>query len=107
LATRMNVAEWVVKERQGHAHAKWHTGEHRQVQIDHLHAGREGWDWYTNYIEQYLLRAKIQGFDTLQGRQQIGKALMTLTHMLELVVEEFGDMPKPGVPSGQIEEWIH
>lgn len=56
-------------------------------------------DWAGNYIK----RAVMFGLDTSQGRQALGKAIVTLTHVLETAVEQYGPMPRPGVPSGVIE----
>ena len=58
-------------------------------------------DWAGNY----LLRAVRFGLETPQGRQALGKTIVTLTHVLETAIELWGPMPAPGVASGEIQEW--
>lgn len=61
--------------------------------------------WWFDYIERYLDRARMQGVGTVQGRQALGKALVTTHSMLETSCLVNGAMPEPGVPSGEINEW--
>lgn len=62
--------------------------------------------WWYRQIHQYIDRARLQGLDTPQGRQQLAKALMTMRGCVESSVRVFGPLPEPGVPSGEIREWV-
>lgn len=61
-------------------------------------------DSYTVWVNQYLHRAKVLGWDTPNGRQALCKALRTLLAMTESNVRRFGALPPGGVPSGQIND---
>lgn len=56
-------------------------------------------------VVNYLNRALRQGSNTPQGRQLLGKAIVTLLDYTEQAIIYQGSMPKPGVPSGEIIEW--
>ena len=96
-----DVYQWIVDERRDYADAKWEppaaAKAHRDCVIGE---GPTTWhDWAGNYIK----RAAMFGLETPQGRQALGKAIVTLIHVLATAVEEYGPMPAPGVPSGVIE----
>ncbi len=63
------------------------------------------WERWADFTGNYLQRAVIFGFDSEKGRQALGKACVTILHTLETAIEIYGDMPKPGVTSGEIETW--
>lgn len=58
-----------------------------------------------DFVNQYLKRAQILGLDTLSGRQNLAKAMSTLFDYCQGAVYCHGDLPLPGVPSGEIVEW--
>lgn len=64
----------------------------------------ESW-WWENGVINYWGRVKLQTVKFPQGRQAAAKIITTLVHMLELAIIQYGDLPKPGVSSGQIESW--
>jgi hypothetical protein len=69
---------------------------------------RQGLDeegFWLRQIFQYVDRAKLFGLDTLQGRQAMAKCYMTLSGFLESMVRVHGNLPAPGVTSGEIREW--
>ncbi len=95
------VTEWLDEEWNEYASVKWADPASAQAHRDCvLLFGPTTWhDWAGNYIK----RAVLFGLDTPQGRQALGKAIVTLMHVLETAVEEYGPMPRAGVPSGVIE----
>lgn len=95
------VIYWLAQERRDYAHGKWSTPEAEAAHLACvLLTGPTTWhDWAGNYIK----RAAMFGLDSPQGRQALGKAVVTLMHVLETAVEEYGPMPRAGVPSGVIE----
>jgi hypothetical protein len=101
--TQVNV--WVERERVLYADKKWNDSTHDPL-IDDLkenpHQNTDGPRQYLDWIDDYINRAKMFGLDSLQGRQALGKAIVTLHHMLESAVVAFGDMPLAGFPSGEI-----
>lgn len=97
---RDHVRTWIIAERALYADAKWSPPENSAA---HNAAVREQgptkWsDWAGNYIK----RATMFGLDSPQGRQALGKAVVTLIHVLETAVELYGPMPEPGYPSGEV-----
>lgn len=102
IATRLNVAEWIAIERRDHADPKWHEGDNRTIAIKHMEDDPE---WWTGYIHSYVHRAEILGLDSSSGRQALGKAIVTAMAALETAVSIYGPLPKPGVPSGTIEDF--
>ena len=98
------IGEWVELERRLYADKKYADGESNREEL--VQAMREqDWARWTNFAGNYLKRAELFGFDTLQGRQALGKAIVALLHTLETACDLFGDMPQPGVPSGEIRQW--
>lgn len=101
---RTEVNTWLYQERSLYADKKWDSETHNPL-VRALAADphQESEDrQYLDWIQDYFLRAKQFGLDTPQGRQALGKALVTLHHMLECAVVAFGRMPEPGHPSGEI-----
>lgn len=108
VAARLNVGSWIAVERREYADAKYgeDTEARHKLKIDMQNYGLayDG-EWYT-FISNYLRRAQLIGVDTMAGRQLLGKLAVTILHALETAVEVHGPMPKPGVPSGEVEEWV-
>jgi hypothetical protein len=107
---RLHVDIWVKQERKHYADVKYAEDQKgRQDLISDTtnfpnFDGPEGTTWIT-FLTNYLGRAQRFGVNTPQGRQQLGKLIATATHCLETAVMVHGRLPKPGVPSGEIEEW--
>ncbi len=101
IALRGMVLRWLADERKMYADLKWaEPGAEVAHRACVVGEGPTTWhDWAGNYVK----RAVMFGLDTPQGRQALGKAIVTLMHVLETAVEEYGPMPRPGVPSGVIE----
>lgn len=95
------VASWIAAERAEYAGIKY--AENSEGRTTLVAAMREGdWQRWTNFAGNYIRRAELFGFDTPQGRQALGKAIVTLMHTLETAVDVHGPMPPPGVPSGVV-----
>lgn len=94
------VIYWLAQEKREYAEPKWSWPDAAKAHRDCvIGEGPTTWnDWAGNYIK----RAVMFGLDSLQGRQALGKTIVTLIHVLETAVEEYGPMPAPGVPSGEI-----
>lgn len=105
LATRMNVAEWIATERREHADVKYGEGTEAKALVDKQFEDEGLGDDSLNFILNYLKRAELFGMHTPQGKQAMGKLIVTCTAYLERAVMLHGPMPKPGVPSGEIQEW--
>jgi hypothetical protein len=58
-------------------------------------------NWWENQINMYLHRARTLGLDTPGGRQALAKAASTAVMATRAAVEEFGQLPKAGVTSGE------
>jgi hypothetical protein len=102
---KSHVLAWVHLERSQHANTKYADGlEARNRLIEAMQEGGFHADW-ERFIESYLDRVRLVGLDTPQGRQAMGKAIVTMMHCLETAVECFGEMPMPGTPSGTVQEW--
>lgn len=101
---RAHVYAWLQQERSKYADVK--NAEEtpmRDVVRKELSVGLS--DDVLNMPFNYLKRAQLFGVDTPQGRQALGKAVVTLTHYLETIVEYHGGMPEPGHSTGEILPW--
>lgn len=101
---RKHVRQWIDEERSRYADVKFAEGAEGRVMLIQAIKDRD-WERFTNFAGNYMRRAEIQGLDTPQGRQQMGKAIVTMLHMLETAILVYEPMPKPGVPSGEIHDW--
>ena len=104
---RLHVATWIKTEREQYADRKYEVG------------GDAWWDRLNDIkdnglsldstemvlLTNYLKRAELLGIDNLAGRQAFGKFVVTATAILERIVTVHGDMPKPGLTTGEVEEW--
>lgn len=101
------VAEWIRLERElyakGKKFAEGTAGRDKGISDMYREGYGDGWD---DFVQGYLKRARLLDIRNENGRQALGKAITTLMHCLETAVEVYGPLPKPGVPSGQIEEWV-
>ena len=92
------IIAWIRAERNYQA-KKWNYGAEPEER-----ATDERW-WLHNGICNYWSRVRIVTVRKALGRQAAAKIITALVHMLELAIVQYGDLPKPGVTSGQIEEW--
>lgn len=97
---RNDLLNWIKAERENYADQKW-SGENRERLVKAMEDEGFG-DIWRDFILNYLKRAELFGLDTLQGRQAMGKAIVTMLHCLETAIEIYGTMPQPGFPSGEI-----
>lgn len=105
---RNMLMEWIKLERTNYADVgKYAPGSPGRVMlIEAMKTEGFGQTW-SNFIYNYLFRAEKQyGLDTQQGRQAMGKAIVSLLHCLETACWVYGDMPRPGMPSGEVEPWM-
>ncbi len=100
---RRLVRKWVADERHLYADQKWHEGSNEAHAIQRMATNDQQW-WF-DYIERYLNQARLQGLDSIQGRQALGKAIITCYSTLETSCLVYGPLPEPGVPSGEINKW--
>ena len=63
-----------------------------------LEKGVEHWE---NQIGDRIHRAKLLGIDSPLGRQAFAKIASTAMMALESVVRTYGELPEPGVTSGE------
>lgn len=71
----------------------------------HLELEKEGVSsdsYWFQQVYQYVKRAEVLGLDNPLGRQAIAKALSTMFGLVERVVEVYGELPPPGVSSGNL-----
>jgi hypothetical protein len=59
--------------------------------------------WWQDQVAMYLHRANLFGLDTPQGRQMVAKATATMCGLLESVIRVHGELPPPGVSSGNLD----
>lgn len=58
--------------------------------------------WWQNQIGMYMHRANLLTLDNPLGRQALAKAVATACGMLESAIRTYGDLPAPGVSSGNV-----
>lgn len=58
-----------------------------------------------DFVNRYLAQAQLQGIDTLQGRQALGKACSTIFDFCRSAIFLYGAMPLPALNSGEVKEW--
>lgn len=59
-------------------------------------------DQWAQAINMYLHRAQTLGLDNPLGRQAAGKAATTAVAFLESIFRQYGQIPVPGFPSGEV-----
>lgn len=92
--------DWLRKERKLYADVKYPMST---VEANGGNLTQEDID----FVMQYLKRAQLQGLNTPQGRQNLGKAASTLYHFMQGAVICHGPMPEPGYPSGELVSWTN
>lgn len=116
---RIHLYDWIVEE-EAYVHDKF-----RDERAKHDATWAEGFDsfWFGQIVQYY---DRAQQFFTaaatidpegspvaaqdkrtleLKGQQALAKAMMTAKGCVESSIRTFGNMPTPGVPSGEISEW--
>lgn len=103
-----NVLAWIEAELEEYADVKY-SGTNREMNRERVlvwtadpSAEKQA---ALDFITSYLKRAELFGLDLPQGRQALAKAAVTCINYLAYVMEDGATMPRPGVPSGEIEEW--
>lgn len=97
---------WLLHERESYSHKKYPRDDemHHKLTIDMRQYGLVGGEWEV-FLGNYLRRAQLFGIESPQGRQAFAKYIVTCMAALEMAIAVHGPMPKPGVPSGEIQEW--
>jgi hypothetical protein len=107
LSSRAQLRIWIARERRGHADEKYdhqaHLDRIESLMADDGALCDDG--WWMRFIPRYFERARMFKLSTPQGRQAMGKYIVTLCHCLEYAIELYGDMPEPGHTSGEIRPW--
>jgi hypothetical protein len=97
------VEDWLDEELRMYVYQKFNQlvdAEHIKEFMQPANGGRsEG--WWTQQLDNYYHRAAVLGLDTPNGRQALGKFVATAICMLVATVDVYGELPKPGVPSGE------
>lgn len=62
--------------------------------------GEDAWWW--RQLASYFHRARVLGLDNPVGRQALAKFTATAVGLLESAVRVHGELPPPGVPSGDL-----
>lgn len=109
LAAAMNVSTWLATERSEYAQAdKWtRIGEDVRGPVAPLiEKGGDATTEALDFVRMYLHRAQQLGIETPNGRQVLGKAIVTAQQALCAAVQYHGPMPAPARPSGEIEQWV-
>lgn len=67
---------------------------------------------YLDRAEMFLFAAKSESEDMeakrfleMKAQQAMAKCMMTAKGLVESSIRVYGDLPTPGVPSGEIKEW--
>lgn len=114
---RLHLYRWVEVE-EGYAARKFDT----QRDLHDVEMEKRDMEWWTSQVVQYLDRAKhfldgARQFRILvddgesaehlerKAQQAMAKCMMTAKGMCESSIRVFGYLPKPGLPSGEIEKW--
>lgn len=109
IAAAMNVATWLATERADYAQAdKWTRigNDPRGPVAPLVQAGGDSTKEALDFVRMYLHRAQQLGIETPNGRQALGKAIVTATQALSAAVQYHGPMPAPAHPSGEILPWV-
>lgn len=93
--TREYVIRWLADERD-------YTIDKFGLDADdeHIAEGVPEGGWWEQQFDNYLHRTGVLGLETPGGRQAFAKFVATAVGALEAVVRVYGELPEPGVPSG-------
>jgi hypothetical protein len=69
---------------------------------EHTRQGLHQDGWWWRQLTNYFGRAHVLGVENPSGRQALAKFTATACGLLESVVRVHGDLPAPGVPSGEL-----
>lgn len=62
-------------------------------------------EYWMQQFNSYLQRIPLFDIDTMQGQQAVLKLAATAIALSEHIADKLGDMPEPGVSSGEITSW--
>lgn len=89
------VLNWLRRER---SYQKW--------KFDYEEEAQKPVEFWMQAFENYMTRIVLFGMDTPQGFQAALKLSATTVAFCEFIGERGAPFPTPGVPSGEITEWI-
>jgi len=92
-----SVLSWLYAERDAYQTKKFNYEEEQTTRINDV-------DYWIQQFDSYIQRLPLFGLDTPQGKQAALKLAATAVALCEHLALD-GQLPKPGVPSGTIEEW--
>ena len=104
IEARAALFAWLTEERRSYADTKYADGTETREELKQVMLAEGFADRWMDFAFNYIQRARMFGATTPQGRQAMGKAIVTLMHVLETAIMVHGPMPRPGVPSGVIED---
>lgn len=109
IRARALLRAWIEVERAFYADETIKYGEGtetRDALVEEMRHNGFG-DRHVDLCLQYVKRAQVLGAHTPQGKQAMGKAIVSLMHLLETALVVWNDdMPEPGRPSGDIVDWM-
>ena len=82
-----------------------HENAYQQQKFNYEEEADKPVEYWMQQFNSYLQRIPLFGLDTLQGLQATLKLTATALALAEHIYEKTGNLPKPGVPSGEISEW--
>lgn len=91
------VFTWLVAERRYQVR-KFGT----DLDDEHTRQGLDERGWWWRQLTNYFGRANVLGLEHPAGRQALAKFTATACGLLESAVRVHGDLPEPGVPSGEL-----
>lgn len=106
MTARSDLERWIATERDEYAHHP--AGKWSQPAAEAAHMAcvqRTGPTMWEDWAGNYIRRAVLIGLRSALGRHALGKAIVTLMHVLETATELWGPMPRPGVPTGEVHPW--
>lgn len=103
---RNQLNEWLEIERDRYADEKY-TVDLRMEGLVALNEdpNLDDQHYWMQFLYRYLQQAKLQGMNSPQGRQAFAKFIVTAHACLEAAIADFGNLPDPGVSSGEIRPW--
>lgn len=86
---------------------RWLNEERTSYQIkkfDYEQEANKPLEYWIQQFDSYIQRLPIFGLDTPQGSQAALKLAATAVALCEHLADK-NELPAPGVPSGELEEW--